>query len=281
MHPVARITSTGPGLSYQDSGRIGYSRFGVAPAGPMDSHAFTAANHLLDNLPDATCLEITLGGVSLEILEPTWIALTGAASSSRLPPWSARPFQAGEILVINPAPHGIWSYMAFPGGLVTNKAFGSSSRHERSNLGPNINTDATLMLPAAVGNIYPHIGSRALTDSETRDYSSPPPIRVHPGPHSIADKTLETFFNNHWTISNQSDRTGFRLTGPTLAPEPTVPSLPVLPGTIQLPPSGQPIVTLNDGPTTGGYPILGIIDPDDLSYFSQHAPFSTVHFNPI
>ncbi|MBK1855075.1 biotin-dependent carboxyltransferase family protein [Verrucomicrobiaceae bacterium 5K15] len=280
MIPVAKVLTTGIGLSYQDLGRFGYARYGVAPAGPMDLQAHDIANQLVGNDPEATCLELTLGGGRVEILRPVWIALTGAASSPQLKPWSAREFLPGETLTIHPARHGIWSYLAFAGGLHAPAAFGSRSRHERSDTGAKITSETLLSTTRTVPKPFPGVSARHYHPEETPDYQVDSPIRVHAGPHDIASETLEIFFNSPWKISNRSDRTGFRLEGKTLRPEASIPSLPTLPGCIQLPPSGEPIVTLNDGPTTGGYPLLGIIDPADLPTFTQHAPGSSVYFNP-
>ncbi|MGE9269784.1 MAG: biotin-dependent carboxyltransferase family protein [Verrucomicrobiales bacterium] len=281
MPAIAKVLTTGIGLSYQDRGRYGYGRFGVAAAGPMDSEAHSIANELLLNEPDATCLELTFGGARLEIQAPVWIALTGAASSPQLPVWSARKFHPGETLSVHPARHGIWSYLAFAGGLQAAPFLHSSSRHERSGLGEKIADGTQLCASGNLTDPFPGIAARHYHPKEIPDYQSAKAIRVHPGPHNIPETTLEIFFNTPWKISNQSDRTGFRLEGKQLPAEPSIASLPTLPGCIQLPPSGQPIVTLHDGPTTGGYPLLGIIDPADLPLFTQHAPGTSVFFNPV
>lgn len=277
---VATVKNIGAGLTYQDPGRLGWSRYGIAPAGSMDTHAFTMANKLLGNHPNSTCLEITMGCIILQFEQDCWVALTGAADSKQLPTWSAQKMRKGETLTINPVQHGIWSYLAFPGGLMANKIFGSSSRHERSRLGQAIAKGSSLYLDS-ITDPYPGIGCRRLHPSDIRDYSRPPTIRVCPGPHDIPQDLLSAFFDNAWAISQHSDRTGFRLEGPELSLERSIHSLPVIPGTIQLPPSGQPIVTLNDGPTCGGYPILGVIHPDDLSYFVQHAPRTLANFSLV
>ncbi|GAA5495349.1 biotin-dependent carboxylase uncharacterized domain-containing protein [Rubritalea squalenifaciens DSM 18772] len=275
--PIAIAKTTGVGLSYQDLGRHGWTQYGVAPAGAMDKHAFSIANKLLDNHPNDLCLEMTLGCVSLHFLADTWISLSGAARCDQLPRWSARRVKAGDQVIIHPAKFGIWSYLAIPGGFSAPSQFGSASRHERSALGQAIFQNSEINWNAK-SDPYPGIAARYMHSSEIRDYSTPPAIRVFPGPHEIPQAILDQLFSDTWSVSPQSDRTGFRLDGTTLDFKPSIRSLPVLPGTIQLPPSGQPIVTLNDGPTCGGYPILGIIHPEDLSYFVQHAPEASVHF---
>jgi len=72
---------------------------------------------------------------------------------------------------------------------------------------------------------------------------------------------------------------GYRLSGPALrVPDGEMISEPVLPGSIQVPPNGLPIVTMPDGPTLGGYPKLGLVDPEDLPRLAQTLPGSTLRF---
>lgn len=280
MKQIATIKSTGIGLSYQDLGRHGYTQYGIAPAGAMDPIAHQLANKLLDNYPNHTTIEITLGGAEIIFQQSTWIALTGPATSNLLEPNSAALIPAGKILRIHPAPHGIWSYLAIPGGFICEKSFGSHSRHERSDLGTNINTGTNLTANPSP-NLYPQIATRTIHPDDIPNYNTHPIIEVHPTPHDIPTETLEKFYNTPWTISQQIDRTGYRLTGTPLPPPRPIPSLPTIPGCIQLPPNGQPIITLNDGPTTGGYPLLGIIDPIHLPIITQLQPGTKLAFTPI
>ena len=116
---------------------------------------------------------------------------------------------------------------------------------------------------------------------ERRDYESPPPLRVWRAPQwdlfSEADR--EIFFAQEWAVSSQSDRVGYRLTGRPLKPSaPPILSEPVLVGSIQIPPDGQPIVTMRDGPTVGGYPKLGLVEAADVSWLAQCRPGVKVRF---
>jgi allophanate hydrolase subunit 2 len=106
---------------------------------------------------------------------------------------------------------------------------------------------------------------------------------VWPGPQyalfSAADQTR--LFEQSWRVSSRSDRVGYRLEGkPFEARLPQMVSEPVRMGTIQVPESGQPIVTMRDGPTVGGYPKLGLVDADDLSWLTQCRPGQEVRFRP-
>jgi antagonist of KipI len=98
----------------------------------------------------------------------------------------------------------------------------------------------------------------------------------------FADRDRERFFNEPWTVSPQSDRVGYRLVGAPLASTPAqILSEPVRVGTIQVPENGLPIVTMRDGPTVGGYPKLGMIDPRDLAWLTQCRPGQSVRFQPL
>jgi allophanate hydrolase subunit 2 len=120
--------------------------------------------------------------------------------------------------------------------------------------------------------------------NEQRDYHSPPPLRVWPGPqwNSFREAERQKFFAQNWTVSSQSDRVGYRLTGdPLNTQREQIISEPVRVGTIQIPENGQPIVTLRDGPTVGGYPKLGLVDAADLSWLVQCSAGQQVRFRSV
>jgi antagonist of KipI len=96
----------------------------------------------------------------------------------------------------------------------------------------------------------------------------------------LFDETARaSLLNQEWTLSPSSDRTGYRMTGASLgSAKGTIASEPVLPGSIQVPPDGLPIVTMRDGPTVGGYPKLALIDPPHLSWLTQCRPGQRIRF---
>jgi allophanate hydrolase subunit 2 len=119
--------------------------------------------------------------------------------------------------------------------------------------------------------------------TEQRDYGKPPGLRVWPAPQwelfSVPQR--DQFFQQEWTVSPQSDRSGYRLSGVPIEHElGELLSEPVLVGTIQVPPNGEPIVTMRDGPTVGGYAKLGVVDPADISWLAQIQPGQRVRFRP-
>jgi allophanate hydrolase subunit 2 len=162
---------------------------------------------------------------------------------------------------------------------------GSASVCVRGGLGANLKAGETL---SRVGGkpfgLLPGVAGRIIPPQERREYKHPPPLRVWSGPQSnlFSRGDWERFFNESWTISPESDRAGYRLAGAPLASKPgQILSEPVRVGTIQVPENGLPIVTMRDGPTVGGYPKIGMVDPRDLDWLAQCAPGQRVRFQPI
>lgn len=279
---VFEVADPGFGLSIQDRGRTGWRRFGVPASGTMDGHAAAWANRLLDNPPDASVLEITLQGARLVALEDTWIALTGAQTTANVPTWQTVPLATGERIEIKQCRAGVWSYLAVPGGFAARQLLGSRSDHPRAGLGHVIRAGERLGRLAGTGfKLAPGVATRRAPLREQRDPAHPPRLKVWPGPQfdlfSEADKAA--FFGQTWIVSAQSNRVGYRLAGEAL----TLGECPVISeavrlGSIQVPANGQPIVTMRDGPTVGGYPKLGVIDSDDLDWLAQCRPGLGVTF---
>ncbi len=283
--PILEIVDLGMGVSFQDGGRRGWKRFGVPPGGALDDHACRWANRLLGDAEDLPVLEILLMGARFRALESVEIAITGAAVSGSAERWQTRRLEAEEILTFGQPSHGVWSYLACAGGFEAPRWFGSVSTFPRGGLGrPLARGDFLHASGFPTTPSSSSIGTRWVQPSERRDYRDPGMLRVWKGPQweSFDASTRATFFQARWEISAQSDRTGYRLVGPTLTtPSAGIPSEPVLPGSIQVPPNGQPILTMRDGPTVGGYPKLGLLDPLDLSRLAQCRPGQSVQFQPV
>ncbi len=283
--PWFRVLSPGLGLWLQDLGRPGYARFGMPPGGAMDPVAATWANRLVDNPPETPVIEFCLQGQRLEVLRDGWMALTGSGSraSSSRPAWSAFRVRCGEVLEFPPSPSGIWSYVAVPGGFVGVRMLGSVSTNPRAHLGNRFQSGDWITGNKAVFVPPPSTATRRTPWAEIPQYDAPTPIRVWPAPQhttfSAADRAR--FFATEWSVSSQCDRAGYRLDGPALKPEPPeIVSEPVLPGSIQVPANGRPIVTMPDGPTLGGYPKLGLVDPEDLARVAQTRSGQRIRFCP-
>ena len=282
-----RIHSIGVGISVQDGGRPGYQRFGVPPGGAMDSHAAAWANRLLDNPPEAPVLELCLQGQRIEILEDGWLAWTGGdgGGTTLRKPWSAFRVRAGEIHSFPASSTGVWSYLAIPGGFVGPRFLGSVSANPRAGMGAMIRDGAAVCRNADFLFTPPSaLVMRRPVWTELPSDSGMPEFPVWPGPQwdSFSPACRDLFFSSEWVVSPQSDRVGYRLQGPVLpSPFCGMISEPVLPGSIQVPPSGQPIVTMPDGPTLGGYPKIGVLEPAIRARLAQCRPGRRVRFVPV
>jgi 5-oxoprolinase (ATP-hydrolysing) subunit C len=283
--PIFQIIDPGWSASLQDQGRHGWRRFGVPSSGALDDHAAAVANRLLHNPPWAPVLELLWHGAQLEALSEAWIALTGADTLANIPRWRLHRVKKGERIRLPHRQSGVWSYLAVEGGWRVPLCFESASTLLSAGLGQPLTRgtrlyrderEPRLQLPSG-------IGGRLAPPADQRDYHAPPALRVWPAPQSDQWTTAgrDTFFSTAWRIAPQSNRLGYRLDGPPLTvPTGEMISEPVLPGSIQITPSGAPIVILADGPTIGGYPKIGLIHRDDISWLAQCAPGQDIRFTP-
>jgi len=279
---IFEILEPGFGATLQDGGRVGWRRFGVPPSGAMDEHAAQWANRLLDNAPDVPVVEILLQGAKFKTLLETWVAVTGAEAQANVPTWRVVRMNEGDVLQFPKNHSGVWIYLAVPGGFEGERLLGSASVYARGQLGRTfVRGDLLCRASSARFELPRGVAGRAVDWHERRNYESPPPLRVWRGPQwdFFNETDREHFFAQEWTVSSQSDRVGYRLTGkPLKAPGAGMISEPMLPGSVQIPTNGQPIVTMCDGPTVGGYPKLGLVDPAGLSWLAQCRPGLKVRF---
>jgi biotin-dependent carboxylase-like uncharacterized protein len=279
---VLEVISPGLGATIQDCGRVGWRRFGVPTGGAMDDHAARWANRLLDNSLEAPLLELLLQGAELLVRHDAWIAITGADAEATHPMWRAVHVKAGERIHFPQRTKGVWIYIAVEGGFDAPRWLGSASVYARGGLGRALEHGDILRRETTREFHLPeHVAGRVVPWNEQRDYRVPPSLRVWRGPQwdlfSEADR--QRFFSQNWSVSSQSDRVGYRLEGePLNSIDTQIISEPVRVGTIQVPESGRPIVTLRDGPTVGGYAKLGLVDAVDLSSLVQCAPGQPVRF---
>ena len=273
------ITAIGTGLALQDGGRVGWRRFGVPPGGALDGRAMRAANRLVGNPPEAPVLEVLRQGACLRLLEPCWVGLAGADSCSGLPAWTARRLPAGARLEFSKKAPGVFSYLAVPGGFQAERWFGSVSVDPRNGLGAPLTKGSILEAAGMTPKlIAPRVAARQLDPELRLDLTVAPVFALLPGPQfkNFSPSAREALVSSPWTVSPRSDRTGYRLEGPSLAVPDSIPSEPVLPGSFQVPGNGQPIITMADGPTVGGYPKLAVLREADRDRLAQCAPATQI-----
>jgi biotin-dependent carboxylase-like uncharacterized protein len=268
-------------MSIQDGGRPGWARYGVPVSGAMDLHAISWANRLLGNNAAAPVLELLGRGGRLKFLRDTWVAVTGA-SSVPTHAWRAAQVAGEEVMAFAEPGHGLWTYVAVEGGFESPRWLGSASVYARGGIGCLLEPGDVLRTGGGAGFSLPAgVSSRVAPWTERRDYGHPPPLRVWPAPQwdLFSDAQREQLFLQEWTVSPQSDRSGYRLAGVAIQHQiGELLSEPIMVGTIQVPPDGQPIVTMCDGPTVGGYAKIGMVDAADLAWLAQIQPGQRVRF---
>lgn len=261
---MIEVLATGPRCLIQDLGRPGLARLGVPPSGALDPLALRRANSLVGNSIGAAGLEVLLGDLVLRARVPVPLAIVGGTGPETA--WLA----AGDELRIRAAQ--ALTYVAVRGGIDVRPVLGSRATDLLSGLGP------PPVRPGDILAIGADAGPSEAPVPLTRAGST---LRVLPGPRpeQFGSDALARFCSQPWRISDQVDRTGVRLTGGTVsrlldeaAPE------GVVTGSIQVPPSGAPIVLLADRPLTGGYPVLGVVAADDLRHLVQLLPGQPVAF---
>ncbi len=278
MSEFLEVITPGCGATWQDAGRPGWKRFGVPPGGWMDATAARAANRLLGNPEEAVVLELALQGAQFRVLADGWLAVAGA--SMGWPPGTARRVKRGEELAFTRHHSGVYAYLAAPGGWVASEILGSAAVSARSGLGGGLVKGEVISShhdPAHPARVS---AGEAWTEAT---YPRNIEVRVWPGPQwrEFSEAARGTFFGTRWTVSSHLDRMGVRLTGATIpTPPATMPSEPVLPGSVQITGGGEPVVTMRDGPTVGGYPKMAWLDEEACRRVAQVPPGGTIKFLP-
>lgn len=283
------ITDPGPATTVQDAGRHDARRWGVPVAGTLSPDWLMLANHLVGNAANAAALEFRLIGprftveaddLLLAVGGPAEMKVEGADGSRTIPPWTAAQVLRGDKIAVGRVSAGTTALLAVSGGIDTPPVLGSRATYVRAALGGH---GGRALRP---GDSLP-VGARpapaplALTDLLLDDDG---PIRVIVGPQEdhFEPATLETLLSASYKITEMVDRMGMRLEGPQLqhraAALSQIASDGIVPGAVQVPGNGLPIVLLADGQTVGGYPKIATVISADLPRLSRRAPGETIRF---
>ncbi len=282
--PLLRVAEPGLLATVQDQGRAGHAAEGIAPSGAADRAALRTAQRLVGNREDAAGVEITMGGFRAVALADTWFAVTGAWGPLRLDghpvdPYSAHRWPAGTELEVDVFAHGIRGYLAVRGGIDAPRTAGSRSRDVLAGLGP---------APLHPGAVLTAAGEEAgpVPPEDLHPWGPPADdlveVALAAGPRAtwFRPESIAALYETTWTVSNDIDRVGIRLDGPPLARvgEAELPSEGMLPGAVQVPPSGRPVVFGPDAPVTGGYPVIAVVADADRDLLGQVRPGTRVRF---
>jgi biotin-dependent carboxylase-like uncharacterized protein len=275
---MLEVLASGPLSTIQDLGRLGHQHLGVTRSGALDRASLTRANLLVGNDPVAAGLELSLGRFRALFHVGTVIALTGAPAPVTIGDRPAefdalQRIQAGEELRVGAPTRGLHAYLAVAGGIDVAPVLGSRSTDTLSGIGP------PPLRPGTRLRLGPH-SQRPKGLPLTQDQQlGGAEVRVRFGPREdwFSDPTVLT--RNPYRLIT-SNRIGARLDGPALTRSRTgeLPSEGLIPGAIQVPGDGRPIVFLADHPATGGYPVIAVVHPDDLAVVAQARPGASVVF---
>jgi biotin-dependent carboxylase-like uncharacterized protein len=279
-----KVLKTGPLVTIQDAGRVGYSHLGLTEGGAMDYRSFAIANRLVGNSTNSAALEITLGGVEFECQNPVTIALTGAFCPMTINDqpkalWQTHQVTTGDRIAIGFAALGVRAYLAISGGIKSESWFGSQSTVLREGIGKALTSGDLIK-----------VNESSLQLQQRLDFRNQPSLRKSaelefvPGYQwdQIPNQEQQTFLNNDFEITARNDRMGCQLQGPKIHTHiEKLYSEGISAGSIQITGEGDPIILMRDRQTIGGYPKLGAITTASQSILAQMTQHSRVRFKAI
>lgn len=295
MEKVAAFEVIEPGIltTIQDSGRFGFSQYGVPPSGALDPFSFRVANLLVNNQVNDACLETTLLGLKLRALGEFIITITGgdlapALNGEPLEMWRTHLLIEGDTIAFKKVRSGCRAYLSVSGGFIVPQVMGSRSTYLSGRFG------GVEGRPLRKGDILCRPDSPSplnrsglrFPEAWTPLFEKETTLRVIPGPqdHHFTESGLRTFCSSSYEVSPQCDRMGVRLNGPRIERRPEVEESIIsegfLPGAIQVPGDGKPIIILTEL-VTGGYTKIATIISTDLTKVAQLKPGDRVRFSSI
>jgi biotin-dependent carboxylase-like uncharacterized protein len=258
-----KLIKVPPICSIQDKGRYGFRKWGIPQSGFIDSHMVNEANSLVKNAPDSALLDFAAGPLEVDAVDDhLLLGVTGVGFER------SYLLGQGEKLKL-PAPSKVYAYVALKGDLVARVDFGSKSTYALAGFG-GLNGSSLqagdILETTPKTDVVLKQTSEALTDE----------IRIIKGPEWHLLK--ETIANRSFTVATESNRMAIRLNERLQIDQVEMVSSAVIPGVIQLPAGGKPIILMNDCQTTGGYPRVAKVLDQDLGKLSQLKPASSLTF---
>ena len=281
---VVEILDPGPFTLMQDLGRPGLGDIAVSDSGAFDRAAHRLANRIVGNPEAAATLEAIGGGLTVKALRHCVIAVTGAqgpltVDGRPVDRRSPLPLSPGEVVRLGTPAAGLRSYLALRGGFATPPVLGSRAHDTLSGLGPGPLESGSTFAPLAEGVpiLVDHVPAPPLPTAIA--------LRLHPGPRHdrLTDEGRAALERGEYTVAQESNRIGVRLSGPAVVLTDADPlaSEGVIRGSVQVPPDGQPVVLGPDHPVTGGYPVVGVVDGNDVDRLGQAPPGTPVRFTLV
>ncbi|PTX42516.1 biotin-dependent carboxylase-like uncharacterized protein [Christiangramia gaetbulicola] len=280
---MAEIEVLQPGLfsSIQDLGRFGYQKFGVPHSGVMDRYSMRICNMILGNPQETAVMEITMQGPELKFSASAYICICGAdispkVNSEEIPQDEIIEIKAGDILKFGGLRNGFRAYLGIRGGFTTKEVLGSKSWYE------GITDEFRLKKGMLL-----EYDNRDFKDPDTfsalkteLDYLDSREIEVYPGPEfeKLSPNQKEEFFNTDYTLDQSSNRMAVQFNQELPNDLEPIITAPVVPGTVQLTPSGKLIALMRDCQTTGGYPRILQLSEKGIETIAQKRPGENIRF---
>jgi antagonist of KipI len=272
------VIRSGMMTTVQDLGRRGHLAQGVPHGGAVDPFALRIANLLVGNAEGAPALEVTLTGPELEFSEAAWVAVCGAHFEG-IVPWRPIRVEAGGRLKFGQRTLGCRACISIAGGFDVEPVMDGRGTFLAAGFGgfqgrPLRDGDVLGSIPVG----HEPTGRWSIDERALPHYSREPSIRVMPGAQDA--EFGGDLYAGRFSVTARSNRMGIRLDGAKLARSggAELLSTAVAPGTIQVPPDGNPIVLMADAQTLGGYPRIAHVASVDIPLLAQLAPGDHVHF---
>lgn len=289
---MLHIRNPGMYSTVQDLGRAGHASIGVPVSGAADTLALRAGNAIVGNAEGAAAVEMTMLGVTVSAAEPVTVAIAGTAEASvggsAVACWESIALAPGDELAIGRIREGVRAYLCVRGGVATPDVMGSRSTLVSACLGGYEGRILHAGDRLPIEDFPAHIIDPTPIIAEARASATRRTLRICPGPRSshFGSGAFADLANAEFTVSPRSDRAGIRLTpapGHAFRSADTgrMVSEGMMPGAIQAPAGGEPIILGPDGPTTGGYPVLAVVAAVDLPTLGQFPPLARVRFEPV
>lgn len=286
--PIFKVLKPGLQTTVQDLGRFGFREFGVSISGAMDPFSLQVGNVLVGNDLGEAALEAPLIGPVLMALNDVSIAICGGNLSPQIneqeiPLWKSIVIKKGQILSFGELKEGARTYISIAGGIHVPIVLNSKSTYLTGKFG-GFEGRAIRKGDILYGNPFTR-RNRNLYTKLIPKYTNPLTVRVIVGPHTdkFTSKGIETFLTKEYSVTTQSNRMGYQLTGPQIehsgAADIISDAIPL--GGIQVPASGQPIILLAEHQTTGGYSRIGTVISADIPLLAQAQPGTRIRFKEV
>jgi biotin-dependent carboxylase-like uncharacterized protein len=290
MKQLFKVLTPGAHTTVQDGGRSGYQRMGVPLSGALDKRAYRIANLLVGNEMEAAALEITIVGPRLEVLAEADVALTGAElpislNGAHVPGWCSFRVKPGDLLEIGQVTAGCRGYLAVSAGLDVPLVMGSRSTYVGGKLGGHGGRALKEgdILASHEGGLLSR--PRELPGRFIPSHPVEISVRAVAGPQEeFFGGGLDELCKGQYMITPKADRMGYRIQGSAIPIREGYPksivSEPSMPGGVQIPPDGQPIILLVEQ-TVGGYAKAATVVSSDIGRIAQGTPGDMLGFELI